>query len=107
MTRVSLILMIAIAGCSGSQGNDAEEPDHESDMAQADALGKDPSFSERESADPNSIPAAKGNPQPTQDYEVSQADCNALADQYRRAWEADEFKKLEKQKLNDKQRASA
>jgi hypothetical protein len=78
--------MVAITGCSGSQANDPEEPDHEGDMAQADALGKDPSFSERESADPNSLPAAKGNPQPTQDYEVSQADCNALAYLYWRDW---------------------
>jgi hypothetical protein len=110
MTRLLVVggLAVGLAACSGSSNKEAEGPDHEDDMAQAEALGEERPISEREPEDPNSLPPTKGQPKSTSpDYEVQYGDCEALAAQYRRAWEADEYKKLEGQKFNDKQRAQA
>jgi hypothetical protein len=112
MHRLLLASWLALGACSSSQ-KEAEEPTGESGegddlMNQAEALGEEPSFEDRETVDPDSLPPTKpAPPAPAQDYEVGYGDCKALAGQYRRAWEMDEFKKLEKQTLNEKQRAQA
>lgn len=98
-TTLSWLIMALVAGCSGDK-KQAEEPkgsDWEMPEPEPDPEPRDPAPS---GDDDDDDPAPKPKPiSRSDDYEINERDCDALAQAYGRAWKNDELDKLSKRKL--------